>query len=55
MIEDRLRLLLDRFLQVGDTVGRRYTDAKDISKGLVLVIDDEAPNDTGSSHCDGGM
>ena len=32
---------LDGFLQVGDTVGRRCTDVKDSSKGLVLVTDEE--------------
>ena len=32
---------LDGFLQVGDTVGRRCTDVKASSKGVVLVTDEE--------------
>lgn len=54
MIEVRLLLLLDRIFQVADIIGRRYTDVKGGSKWLVLMIDEETPNDTCSSHRHGG-
>lgn len=54
MIEVRLLLLLDRIFQVADIIGRRYTDVKDGAKGLALMIDEETPNDTSSSHRHGG-
>ena len=50
MIEVRLLLLLDRIFQVADIIGRRYADVKGGSKWLVLMIDEETPNDSSGSH-----